>query len=187
VTPDLKTKAKDDLQHLVRPTEAPVVLAVGRLTPEGLALDPRLCSGAESRPARLLILVEERPALEALARRLGLEQDVSLPGFVANPYPYMAQASLFVLSSRWEGLPTVLIEALSCGTPLISTDCPSGPREILSDGRFGKLVPVGNVPALAHAMESMLNRTTPRPPRESWQPYALETVVNQYVSILLGE
>ena len=123
--------------------------------------------------------------LEALIKKLGLEEDVSLPGFVMNPYAYMARASLFVLSSRWEGLPTVLIEALCCGTPVVSTDCPSGPREILRGGKYGPLVPVGDANALARAIETTLDGDTPRPPSESWQPYELEIVVNQYIRLLL--
>jgi glycosyltransferase involved in cell wall biosynthesis len=112
---------------------------------------------------------------------------VSLPGWVENPYPYMARASVFVLSSRWEGLPGVLIEALYCGAPLIATDCPSGPREILAEGRYGQLVPVGDVTALARAIETTLAGETPHPPRESWQPFELDTVVDQYINVLLGD
>ncbi len=141
-----------------------------------------------ARPARLLILGTgpERPALEALIRQLDLEHDVSLAGFVTNPYAYMARASLFVLSSKWEGLPGVLIEALCCGAPVISTDCPSGPREILRKGEYGQLVPVGDVPALARAIEITLAGKTPRRPCESWLPFERETTVNQYLNILLG-
>jgi glycosyltransferase involved in cell wall biosynthesis len=87
--------------------------------------------------------------LESLVNNLGLNKCVSMPGFVPNPYPYMARASVFVLSSRWEGLPGSLIEALFCGAPLIATDCPSGPREILANGKFGELIPVGDPDALA--------------------------------------
>jgi glycosyltransferase involved in cell wall biosynthesis len=142
----------------------------------------------QTRAARLLILGEgeERPMLEARVRKFALEKDVQFPGFVPNPYPYMAQAALFVLSSKWEGLPTVLVEALYCGAPVVSTDCPSGPSEILQDGRYGQLVEVGNVASLAQAMEKMLDNTTSAPARESWQPFELETVVDQYMRILLG-
>ena len=103
-----------------------------------------------------------------------------------NPYAYMARASLFVLSSRWEGLPTVLIEALCCGTPVVSTDCPSGPREILRDGQYGQLVPVGDVDELARAIEAALKNKAPSPPSESWRPYDLENVVNQYINLFFA-
>ena len=191
VTPELQIKAKDILEHhWFRPSEPPVILAVGRLTAQKdfPTLIQAFAQVRKSRPARLLILGEgtERPSLEALVTRLGLDQDVCLPGFTANPYPYISRASLFVLSSRWEGLPTVLVEALYCGARIIATDCPSGPREILSNGRYGKLVPVGNVASLAQAIESALEAETPRPPCESWRPFEIETVVNQYVSALLG-
>ena len=123
--------------------------------------------------------------LEQLIQRLDLQEVVHLPGFVSNPYSYMAKASLFVLSSRWEGLPTVLIEALCCGTPAVSTDCPSGPREILQHGRYGRLVPVGDVNELAQAILTSLDSKVQKPPVESWQPYEMETVTDQYLNLLL--
>ncbi len=103
-----------------------------------------------------------------------------------NPYAYLARASLFVLSSRWEGLPTVLIEALCCGTPVVSTDCPSGPQEILRGGQFGRLVPVGDADALAQAIDAALADNAPSPPTQSWQPYELKTIVHQYINLLVG-
>jgi len=191
VTPELQEKAQASLEHpWFKPGEPPVLLAAGRLTAQKdfSMLIQAFAQVRQARPARLLILGEgeERPVLEALVRQLGLEQDVSLPGFVENPYPYMAQASLFILSSRWEGLPAVLIEALYCGVPLISTDCPSGPREILADGQYGQLVPVGDATALARAIETSLEGETPRPPRVSWLPFEMEAVVSKYVSLLVG-
>ena len=191
VTPELREKAQAPLDHpWFAPGEPPVLLAAGRLVmkKDFPTLIQAFARVRRARPARLLILGQgpERPVLQALVRQLGLEQDVSLPGFVANPYPYMARAALFVLSSRWEGLPGVLIEALYCGVPLIATDCPSGPREILADGQYGQLVPVGDVAALTRAIETALAGNAPSPPPESWQPFELETVVNQYASILLG-
>jgi len=191
VTPELREKAQTPLEHpWFAPDEPPVLLAVGRLSPQKdfPTLIQAFARVRQARPARLLILGEgkERPALEALVRQLGLEEDVSLPGFVENPYPYMVEAALFVLSSRFEGLPTVLIEALYCGAPLIATDCPSGPREILADGQYGQLVPVGDTIALARAIGTTLAGKMPHPPRESWRPFELEVVVSQYINTLLG-
>jgi glycosyltransferase involved in cell wall biosynthesis len=190
VTPELRKKANDPLEHpWFKSGEPPVILGVGRLelAKDFATLIQAFARVRETFSARLLILGEgnERLALEALVRRLSLEQDVSLPGFVPNPYPFIAKASLFVLSSRWEGLPTVLVEALYCGTPVVSTDCPSGPREILRDGQYGKLVPVGNVAALAQSIEAILDDEGDRPPRESVQPFEIETVVQKYIRILL--
>jgi len=111
------------------------------------------------RPARLVILGEGRirNELEELSKALGLTQDISMPGFVENPFAFMARSSVFVLSSAWEGCPNVLIEALACGCPVVSTDCPSGPSEILKKGSFGPLVPVGDNKAMAEAILKVLD------------------------------
>jgi len=170
--------------------QPPVVLAVGRLTPQKdfTTLIRAFARVRRNRPVRLMILGEgtDRQELEALVRLLKLEEDVSLPGFVENPYSYMAHADVFVLSSRWEGLPTVLIEALSCGTRVIATDCPSGPREILAGGLYGSLVPMHNAAALAGAITAALSEGTPAPTAESWQPYELNRVIDQYTRLLFG-
>ncbi len=193
VTPTLREKARAPLDHpWFMNGQAPVVLSVGRLTATNQKDFPTLIEAfaqvRRSRPARLMILGEgeQRANLEAMVKKLGLEQDVLLPGFVANPYPYMRRASVFVLSSRWEGLPGVLIEGLYCGAPLIATDCPSGPREILKDGQYGQLVPVGDANALARAIELALEENAPAPPAESWRPYELDSAVSQYVNLLAG-
>lgn len=191
VTPDLIERSTALLDHpWFRNGEPPVLLAVGRLTAQK-GFDVLIQAFAELRKncqARLLIIGEgeERPALEALVKELNLEQDVSMPGFETNPYPYMAHAAIFVLSSRWEGLPTVLVEAMSLGTPIVSTDCPSGPREILMDGKYGQLVPVGDPVALATAITTALTTNAPHPSKESWEQFTLKNVVDQYLSILLG-
>ena len=132
------------------------VLAVGRLVPEKnhLALIEAFRRVVGEVEARLVIL-GEGPLRETLARRvdeLGLAGAVKLPGFREDPFPAYASADLFVLSSDYEAFGNVIVEALGCGVPVVSTDCPSGPREILRDGEFGALVPCGDVPALADAI-----------------------------------
>jgi glycosyltransferase involved in cell wall biosynthesis len=128
----------------------------------------------------------ERPTLDSLVRTLGLDDVVSLPGWVSNPYPSMRAAAAYVLSSRWEGLPSVLIEAMYCGPPIVATDCLSGPREILEDGRHGRLVPVGVVETMAQAIDDALAGAIPRPAPESWRPYEQRTVVLRYLDVLVG-
>lgn len=191
VTPELRAMAAEPLEHpWFAPGEPPVVLAVGRLAPQkdfGTLLRA-FARVRERRPARLMILGEgpERPSLAALISELGLDGSADLPGRVLNPYPYMVRAGTFVLSSRWEGLPSVLIEALYCGVPIVATDCPSGPVEILEGGRHGLLVPVGDADALADGIAAALDGRVPRPARESWQPYEQETVVERYLDVLVG-
>ena len=93
-----------------------------------------------------------------MIQALGLTENVDLPGFVSNPYAYMAQAQVFTLSSIYEGFGNVVAEALAAGTPVVSTDCPSGPAEILDQGKFGQLVPVKDSTALAHAILKTLTQ-----------------------------
>jgi len=162
VTETLLQQANEPLVHpWFAPGQPPVIVSVGRLRPQkDFATLIRAFHGLRmERDCRLLILGEgkERPALETLIADLGLQRDVQLPGFVANPLPYMKKAALFVLSSAWEGFGNVLVEALATGVPVVATDCPSGPSEILEDGRFGQLVPVGDVPALTTAMRETLD------------------------------
>jgi glycosyltransferase involved in cell wall biosynthesis len=146
--------------------QPPVVLAIGRLNqakdyPTLIRAFARLRT--EGCSLRLLILGEGelKGMLEALVSECGLTTgEVQMPGFVPNPFSYLARSGVFVLSSRYEGLPGALIEAMACGVPVVSTDCPSGPREILEDGRWGALVPVGDENALAKAINTVLS--TPR-------------------------
>ena len=136
--------------------QPPVFLGVGRLH-AAKGFDNLIRAFATVRaksPCRLVIIGEgeERHNLQELAASLGVANDISMMGFVNNPYPYMPACAAFVLSSRREGLPTVLMEALSLGTKVIATDCNSGPREILENGRLGILVEEGDLSALATAM-----------------------------------
>jgi len=191
VTPQLQQKAEELLTHPWFVSGAPpVILGVGRLNVQKdfATLIRAFTQVRQTHSARLMILGEgeERPALTRLVEQFHLVADVNLPGFVSNPYPYMARATMFVLSSRWEGLPSVLIEALYCGATVISTDCPSGPHEILAGGRYGQLVPVGDSAALATAIRLTLDQQHVRPPADIWHPFEQEVVVDQYLNLLLN-
>jgi len=137
--------------------------------------------------ARLIIVGEGvlRPQLEALVIELGLENYISLPGFVSHPKAYMHRASVFVLSSKNEGLGNVLIEALQSGTRVVSTDCPNGPREILLDGKLGPLVKPGDANSLAEAMLATLTTPAPDPilVAESLKRFDADLITDQYLRL----
>jgi len=171
--------------------DVPVVLGVGRLTRQK-AFDVLLEAFARvyaQRRLRLVLLGEGplRAQLLERADRLGVADDVHLPGFVNNPWGWMRQADLFVLSSRWEGSPNALTEALALGTPVVATDCPSGPREILDGGRVAPLVPVDDVGALAAAIERALD-AAPEPEvlQAASAPYTIEASAEAYRALLAG-
>jgi glycosyltransferase involved in cell wall biosynthesis len=126
---------------------------------------------------------EQRKELLHLAAELGLSEFVDMPGFVANPRSYMAHATVVALSSRWEALPTVLIEAMACGTRVVSTDCPSGPSEVLAGGKYGQLVPVGDAAAMASALLNAVQGRVPPPSSESWKPYLIDKVAKDYLAL----
>jgi glycosyltransferase involved in cell wall biosynthesis len=189
ITPQVTRMRSEPVEHpWLRDHEVPVVLAVGRLTPQkdfGVLLDA-FAAVRRSRRARLVVLGEGplRGALQGRATDLGVQDDVSLAGFCANPYPAMAAADVFVLSSRWEGSPGALIEAMACGTPVVATDCPSGPRDLLAGGRYGRLVGVGDVEALARSIGEALDGDVAPPPPESWSAYEQEAVLDAYLELL---
>lgn len=173
ISADLPVLAAAALDHpWFAAGQPPVLVGVGRLArPKDFpTLIRAFALLRQQRPARLLILGEgdDLNRLEALVRELGVTDDVALPGFVDNPYAYLARAAVFVLSSISEALPTVVIEALALGTPVVSTDCRSGPREILEDGRLGRLVPVQDPQALADAIAATLDE--PRAPARRAPP-----------------
>ena len=188
VMPSLTTLAGEPVDHdWFAPGGPPTVLGVGRLTKQKDfgTLCRAIAIVRRRRPARLVILGEgeDRPVLQALVAELGIQDSVALPGFVANPFAYMSKASVFVLSSAWEGLPGALIQAMACGSPVVATDCESGPREILQDGRYGRIVPVGDAEAMAEAIEAALGDAA-RPSSDAWRPYTQAAAVDQYLGVL---
>jgi glycosyltransferase involved in cell wall biosynthesis len=187
---ELLAKSKAPLEHSwFQQGNPPVFLAVGRLTEQKdfLTLIKAFALLRKQRLARLIILGEGecRSELEAMIKTLEISEDVSLPGFVQNPYAYMSHASAFVLSSRHEGLPTVLIEAMACGCPVVATDCPSGPKEILESGKYGSLVAIGNSVTLADAMVQALEAPVSRDVLvERGMYFSTERAVSEYLGLM---
>ncbi len=159
-SPDIRILAENEPDHPWFSDDGPpVILGVGRLVSQKdfSTLIEAFRHVRANRPYRLVILGDGplRSTLEARIAKFGLGDCVSLPGWVANPFAFMARAALFVLSSRHEGLGNVLVEALACGCPAVSTDCPAGPAEILGDPTL--LAPVGDAEALARIMRRALD------------------------------
>lgn len=199
VGPVLEAKAREAVDHpWFAAGEPPVIIGAGKLKPQKdfPMLIRAFARLRERRPARLVILggirnpdkdTEYLDELKALPAALGVAADVDFVGFVSNPFAFMSRAALFALSSRWEGLPTVLIEALACGCPVVSTDCPSGPAEILDHGRVGSLVPVGDDAALADAMMKVL-ADPPSPERLKARTafFTVEHAIDQYLELMFS-
>lgn len=166
-----------------------VVIGVGRLTEQKnfSLLIKAFDSIKNKNDLRLIILGEgeQRDELVKLVKRLNLNEFVYMPGFVNNPSDYVEQASLFVMSSSWEGFGNVIVEALGVGTPVVSTACKSGPAEILENGEFGKLVPVSDCNMLAKAMEDMLNNPTPKKKLiKRAKEFSVENITDQYLKLI---
>jgi len=166
------------------------VLNIGRLT-YAKRQDVLINSFSRLKDQELkLVILGEGPLkseLKALAERLGIKDRVVFAGFVKNPYAFVARANVLVLSSCYEGMPTVLVEALSCGCPVVSTDCPSGPREILADGKWGFLVPVNNVEALAQAIEKCLSDSPNRAfLKKRASEFSVDAMTNEYCTLIFG-
>ena len=186
----LRASAQQPLEHSwFAPDAVPVILGVGRLTEQkdfSTLLRAFACVRAK-REARLVILGEGRlrEDLEDLASKLGIQADVDMPGFVANPLQYMARASVFVLSSEYEGLPGVLIQALACGCPVVSTNCPGGSAEILANGKYGALVDVGDADSMAQAVLAELdNPTASEILLRRAEDFSVERAADNYLAVL---
>lgn len=182
--------AKEPVEHQwFLPGQPPVILAVGRLTTvkdyptliRAFALVRKQCR------AHLVILGEgeQRKELEKLIREMHIDRDVDLVGFKQNPYSYTARASVFVLSSTEEGFGNVLVEALAVGTPVVSTDCPSGPREILDGGKYGALVPVADPDKMASAiLEAIKSQDRSPDVKKRAMDFDINTISKRYIEVL---
>lgn len=191
VNPNLLERMHESVDHPWFGTdEPPVILGAGRMTlqKDFPTLIRAFAKVREKRDCRLIILGEGelRNKLQALVDDLGLQAHVLLAGFVKNPSAWMARADLFVLSSAWEGFGNVLVEAMACGTPVVSTDCPSGPSEILEDGKWGQLVPVGDADAMADAILEMLSTSSPTPEELARKAHEFSSslIADQYIALL---
>lgn len=168
--------------------QCPVVLGVGRLSEEKDF--PTLIQAFDivrrKTPLRMIILGdgEERSRLENLIHMRDLQGLIDLPGFEINPFAYMKKSSVFVLSSKWEGLPGALIQALACGCPVVSTDCLSGPSEILKGGEYGYLVPVRDAEAIASAIGEVLQGNIRKPAQDWLDQFTIGSVIPQYKAVL---
>lgn len=190
--PEITELARQQPEHpWLADGDVPVIVAAGKLKPQKdyPTLLEAFARVREQRPVRLIILGRGplREALTAQAEALGISADLDMPGHVKNPYAFFGNAAAFVLSSAWEGLPNVLIEAMACGSPVVSTDCPSGPIEILDGGRVGWLVPVGDAGAMAAAILATLDSP---PEREAIiaraRDFSFDRVIADYEALLTG-
>jgi glycosyltransferase involved in cell wall biosynthesis len=166
----------------------PRILSVGNLkSQKNHALLLRAFAALPQSNARLMLVGrgENQASLDALAGELGIADRVIFAGFHSDPAPFYATADLFALSSDYEGFGNVIVEALSFGLPVVSTDCPSGPAEILKDGRYGRLVPVGDAPAFTRAMRDALDTPVDREAQvHRAQDFAPEIAARRYLELL---
>ncbi len=194
ITDDFAQRMEAPVTHpwLMETDKIPVFLGVGRLTAQKdfATLISAFAIVNKKYPTRLIILGDGplRGHLMAHAKKQGVLAKISLPGFQRNPLPFMRQANALALSSRYEGFGNVLAEALSCGTPVVSTRCPYGPSEILGNGQFGELVPIGNARALA----KVLLRTFERQPsaemlKRRGREFTVQRAARNYIILLEAE
>ena len=190
ISDDLVIRGARPSEHpWLAPThEIPVVVWCGRLTAEKdpLAALHAVAAVRSRRPVRLMFVGDGplRGQLEQRTRALGIDCDVAFTGFVDDPETYLAHSDVCLLTSRREGLPTVLIEALALGTPVVATDCPSGPSEILAHGALGQLVPLDDADALVVALERALAAPRPTAPPDALAAYTVEASSAHYLELL---
>lgn len=185
----IKKLAAEPIDHpYFLQSSSPVIIAVGRLVPQKdfATLIKSFANIRKKRKVHLIILGEGelRSELEGLIKKLELDNDVFLPGFKNNPFKWIAKSDVFVLSSRFEGFPNVLVQALACGVSVVSTNCPTGPCEILDEGRLGRLVRVGDEAGLEEAIIHLLNN--PKAIKEDLlvDKYSIDQIGHRYMQCL---
>lgn len=188
VSPTLYQQAQADIPHpWFLNKDMPIVVGAGRFVrqKEFPTLIRAFAQVIQQRPARLVLLGDgrDRDNLECLIHELDIAESVWMPGFMSNPYSYLKQADVFVLSSAWEGLPTILIEAIALGTPVVSTNCPSGPAEILNGGEYGTLVTVQDSQAIAQGILKTLRGEKKQIPAEWINEFTLEKASQKYTNM----
>jgi glycosyltransferase involved in cell wall biosynthesis len=189
ITPELSRMMHQPVEHpWLKQGEPPVVISAGRLYEQKdfATLIRALALVRKERNARLIILGDgpERAKLEKLRDEMGLRGDVAFPGFVPDSPAWFAKAAVFALPSLWESFSMVLVEAMAAGTPVVSTDCPVGPAELLEGGKFGRLVPVGNAEAMADAILKTLREPKVPVPAEALDRFRLDGIVDRYLEVL---
>ncbi len=186
----IKKKKNETITHKwLKTNEYKVILGTGRLTQQkGFSiLIKAFAILRKKEKIKLIILGEgkERKNLENLIKKLNLENDVDMPGFVDNPYAYIAKTNVYVLSSLYEGFPNTLVEALACSTPVVSTDCPSGPSEILDSRKYGELVPIGDINALVRAIEKVLDNPTEKELlQKRAMDFDIKKIADDYIKVI---
>jgi glycosyltransferase involved in cell wall biosynthesis len=191
ITPSILARADEPVDHpWFHDGGGPVVINVARMNQQKdlPTLLEAIAEARKAEPVRLILLGKgrEQANLEARARELGIAEAVDMPGYVDNPYAWMAKADVFALSSAWEGFGNVVAEALAVGTAVVSTDCPSGPGEILEHGRYGRLVPVGDSQGLGRAIIQALREPLDYDPARASERFTSEFVAARYLDALLG-
>lgn len=196
VTPELERRAAQSVSEPWFDEETPVLIAAGRLeSVKGFDLLIEAVRQVREHHDCRLILLGEGPLRDALQRQIesaGLAPHVKMPGFVDNPYAYMSRSQMFVLSSHFEGLPAVLIQAMACGIPVVTTDCPFGPAEVVTDGQDGLMVPTGDTAALAQGIGELLANPDRRHKLAeagitSSRRFTLDNSLPRYVAALTGD
>lgn len=187
---EIQLKAKEKSGHeWLDDKNVPVILAVGRLSYQKNfeSLIRAFAELRERRESRLIILGEgeERAKLEDLVEELKMQEYVSMPGFVSNPYSYMSRCDVFVLPSKWEGFPNVLVEAMACGAQVVASDCPGGTSEILENGKWGRLVQANDYLELANKIEKEVASSAPLQTQIRVNDFMIDKIVEEYIKVFL--